>query len=211
MQRWIFFVILIYLHVRALFLRGEQPEGAWVLLQYAANILGYVTAKNEGKGEKCALSAGRWKAPRDKEKQDLSYGKVDFTFWQLLWPSRSPNSTAPDFFPIGVPECKMYVVRPGCNQELKIRHSIGDPNKWWCFLAVDYVAFCMITKIYRVSWGSFGTRNLQQVRNGFYTSIITSVSLKCCAPFIVQSLTAVYKIPLLPRARPSHKPCKLIF
>ena len=63
---------LLTLYDRALFLRGKQPEGAWVLLQYAANILGYATAKYEANVEKCALSTGRRKAPRDKANQDFS-------------------------------------------------------------------------------------------------------------------------------------------
>jgi hypothetical protein len=46
---------LLILYDRALFL----PGGAWVLLQYAVNILGYATAKNEAKGEISSLSAGR--------------------------------------------------------------------------------------------------------------------------------------------------------
>ena len=73
-------------------------------------------------------------------------------------------------------KCKVYVAHPGYNQELKIQHSSGDSNKYWCFLAVNYAEFFTITAMYRMSWGASGTRNLQKVKNGFYTSSIMSVS-----------------------------------
>ena len=55
-------------------------------------------------------------------------------------------------------KCKLYVARPGCNQELKIQHSNGGRNKYWCNFAVDYVKCCMITAKCRMSWGSLNKK-----------------------------------------------------
>ena len=80
------------------------------------------------------------------------------------------------FAPSECLQCNVYVARPGCNQELRIQHSSGEHNRYWLYFAVNYAAFCKITTMYRMSWGSSVTRRLQKVRNGFCTSIIRSVS-----------------------------------
>jgi hypothetical protein len=73
------------------------------------------------------------------------------------------------FSPSECLKCKVYVACAGCNQELKIQNSSGDRNKHWCYFAANCAKFCMITAMYRISWWSSGTRNLQKVRNRSYT------------------------------------------
>jgi hypothetical protein len=57
------------------------------------------------------------------------------------------------FSPSECLKCKVYVARPGYNQELKIQHSSGDREQILVLLAVNYVEFCMITAMYHTSWG----------------------------------------------------------
>ena len=114
-------------------------------------------------------------------------------FGKILWASRSPDSTDPDFFSphrcVWSVNFMLFVQAATKNLTVNNTVAIVTNNTALLFLAEIYVELCKIIATYRMSCRSSGTRNTPKTKKWILYFNYYVSWLKCFAPFIVQSLT----------------------
>jgi hypothetical protein len=75
-----------------------------------------------------------------------------------------PDFTAPDFFLWGISSLKCMLLHPRTERP----YFVGNWNNQWCFIGASYAELqTAITTMYRMSWRSSGTSNLQETMYGY--------------------------------------------